>query len=133
MTFTSGPNHTDGIAQALRLGATSPPAQVILCTAPDEDTARQLARGLVEEKLVACVNIVPRIISIYSWEDIVHEDAEVLMVIKARPGPTAFNSVRDNIVAKHPYDTPEVVALDVARGDEKYLKWITDSTFPSTR
>ena len=89
---------------------------VVLCTCPDLETARGLARQLVEGSLVACVNVVPGLRSIYRWNGSVHEDAEVLMILK---------TTGDQL---HPYDVPEFVALAVSNGHDPYLRWVADST-----
>lgn len=96
---------------------------VVLCTCPDEETAGALAAGLVEERLAACVNILPAIRSIYRWQGETCDDAEALMVIKTTA--EAFAAVQDWLIDAHPYDTPEVIALPVAAGSAVYLGWVT--------
>lgn len=95
---------------------------VVLVTAPDGETAQRLGRALVEERLAACVNVVPAITSIYRWQGAVETDSEVLMVIKT--STRGFESLRRRVVELHPYDTPEVLALDVRDGDRDYLDWV---------
>jgi periplasmic divalent cation tolerance protein len=99
---------------------------VLLSTCPDAATAERIARELVGASLVACVNIVPGLRSIYRWNGAVQLDEEVLMVLK-----TAADRVpeaRERLVELHPYDVPEVVALPVADGHHPYLQWVADST-----
>ncbi len=98
---------------------------VVLVTAPDGDTAERLGRALVEERLAACVNVVPAIKSIYRWEGEVETDAEVLLVIKT--STRGCESLRRRVVELHPYDTPEVLALDVRDGSREYLDWVLGS------
>lgn len=94
-----------------------------LITAPDEEIARQLARTLVTEQLAACVNCVPRITSIYTWEGTLHEDSEVLLIVKTtQPCVTRLTS---RVIELHPYAVPEVVVVPVSAGSEPYLDWVT--------
>ncbi len=92
-------------------------------TAPDASLAEKIARALVDEQLAACVNLVPSVRSIYRWQGAVHDDAEVLCVIKTTRD--AFARVRDRIIALHTYDVPEVIALAVDDGHAPYLAWLT--------
>jgi periplasmic divalent cation tolerance protein len=98
---------------------------VILCTAPDEDAANRLARGLVKNSLAACVNIVPAIRSIYRWQGALQDDAEVLMVIKSTL--SAFAALEAWLLEHHPYDVPEILALPVEKGSGAYLDWVCDN------
>jgi periplasmic divalent cation tolerance protein len=97
-------------------------ALVVLVTAPSPDQAAEIARALVEERLAACGNVVPAIRSIYRWEGKVHEEAEALLVLKTTRG--RFEALRDRVLALHPYDVPEVIALPVEAGNAAYLAWI---------
>nr|XP_002733889.2 PREDICTED: protein CutA homolog [Saccoglossus kowalevskii] len=98
-------------------------------TCPDLDVAKKLARGLLEKELVACVNVIPGITSMYRWEGKIEEDNEVLLMIKTRTSkvPDVSTYVREN----HPFDTAEVISMQIDQGNPPYLKWITDSV-PST-
>ena len=80
------------------------------------------------EHLAACVNIVERISSVYFWEGEVKSDVENLMIIKTAPDRVA--ALRERLVAAHPYDVPEVIALPVAEGHAPYLDWVVASTRP---
>ncbi len=99
---------------------------VVLVTTPSTEKAAEIARALVEEKLAACGNVVPAIRSIYRWEGKVQEDQEALLVLKAPR--ERFQELRDRVVALHPYQVPEVVALPIEMGHEPYLAWIAQST-----
>uniref|UniRef100_A0A182P176 Divalent-cation tolerance protein CutA n=1 Tax=Anopheles epiroticus TaxID=199890 RepID=A0A182P176_9DIPT len=95
---------------------------VAFVTTPDSAVATKLARQLVERKLVACVNIIPGLTSIYAWEDKVNEDPEVLMMIKTRTARVeeVIRFVRES----HPYSVAEVIAMPIAAGNAPYLDWI---------
>lgn len=99
---------------------------VILVTVPTEDVAASLAKTLVAEKLVACVNILPGVRSIYAWQGKLCDEAELLCVLKTRR--TLFPAVRDRVVAMHPYEVPEVVALPLIAGHGPYLAWLQHET-----
>jgi periplasmic divalent cation tolerance protein len=99
---------------------------VVFCTCPDLDAARAMARQLVETSLVACVNVVPGLRSIYRWKGSVQEDSEVLMILKTTRDRLEAAKIR--LVELHPYDVPEFIALPVSDGHDPYLQWVTDST-----
>ena len=100
---------------------------VVLVTAPTPEKAAEIARAVVEEKLAACGNIVPGIRSIYQWEGKICEDAEALLILKVPA--KRVQELSDRIVALHPYDLPEVVALRIEGGNEKYIDWIVQSMY----
>lgn len=99
---------------------------VALATAPDVDVARSIARALVNERLVACVNVIPGMTSIYRWEGKVEESAEALLIMKTVPDrvPSLVARVRE----LHPYKVPEVVALPVHAALPAYAAWVVDAT-----
>ncbi len=96
--------------------------RVVLVTAPDTDTAARLAGALVEERLAACVNVVPEIRSFYRWEGAVQDDAEVLLVIKSTAERSSALAAR--VRELHPYDLPEVLELPAVGGSDAYLDWV---------
>ena len=98
---------------------------VLFCTCPDAATAERIAHELVGASLVACVNVVPGLRSIYRWNGAVQVDEEVLMILKTPAERLA--AARERLVALHPYDVPEVVALPVVDGHHPYLQWVVDS------
>ncbi len=100
-----------------------------LCTCPDEATASTLARGLVDERLAACVNILTGVRSIYRWRDEVCDDGEVLMLIKCTR--SRFDALQSWLLNHHPYDVPEVVALDVSKVSDEYRAWVESSVEPT--
>lgn len=100
---------------------------VVLVTAPSVEVARQIADQLLAKKAAACVNIVPAVNSIFSWQGQVESDQEVLLVIKSRA--ELFESRLAPIVQEvHPYDVPEIIALPIVMGSKGYLDWIDEVT-----
>ena len=95
-------------------------------TLPNADAARALGRTLVAERLAACVNVVPGVVSIYGWEGTIHEDGEVLCLIKT--SPECFDKLRARILELHPYEVPEVLAFAVDDGSGDYLDWLRRNT-----
>ena len=102
-------------------------AVVVLVTAPSAEKAAEIARTVVEERLAACGNVLPGVRSIYRWKGQVQEDAEVLLLLKTQR--TRFPELRDRILALHPYEVPEVLALPVEAGSDAYLDWIAQSMY----
>ena len=105
----------------------SPQAVVCLVTAPP-DQARAIAEALVERELVACVNIVAQVQSVYRWQGAVEHDDEALLVCKTTRA--ALPALEAALGELHPYETFELVALDVAGGSADYLSWIGESVAP---
>ena len=101
-------------------------AVIVLCTCPDDASAQRIAAALVEERLAACVNRIGGVVSTYRWQGKVCNDQEVLLLIKTTS--ERFGAVRERIVALHPHELPEVIAVDVARGLPAYLDWIGRET-----
>ena len=101
------------------------PAQlrVGLCTVPDREAALQIARTLVDERLAACVNVVPRVTSIYRWHGQIEENDELLLIIKTAE-QVDLEKLKDRLLTLHPYDVPELLLLPVSYGLDKYLDWI---------
>ena len=95
---------------------------ILVCTCPDAATARRLAGGLLERKLAACVNILPEIRSMYCWQGELHDDGEALMVVKTVQ--QAYAEVEAWLLQHHPYDVPEVLAVQVQAGSATYLEWV---------
>jgi periplasmic divalent cation tolerance protein len=101
-------------------------ARIILTTAGSQEEAGKIAYALVERRLAACVNIVPRIESVYRWQGKVETAQEWLLLIKTEAG--LFERVRDAIKELPSYELPECVMLEVSAGSQEYLQWITEST-----
>ena len=99
--------------------------RIVLSTAGSEEEARKIAHDLVEKRLAACVNIVPRIESIYRWEGKVESNHEWLLLVKTTA--EKFPAVRDAIRELHSYDLPECIAVSIEDGSKDYLEWIGHS------
>lgn len=101
---------------------------LVMTNLPDLPAAQAMARALVGAKLAACVNILPAVQSIYRWQGAVEEAQEVTLLIKTTQ--TRFAQLQQAIVAAHPYEVPEVIALPVADGHPPYLHWVATETTP---
>jgi len=95
---------------------------LVFCTFPDAETAAAMTRTLVEEKLVACGNILPGVRSIYAWEGKVEDAPEVLVLFKTA-GP-AYAKLEKRLLKLHPYDTPEILALETGAAAKAYAAWV---------
>jgi periplasmic divalent cation tolerance protein len=98
---------------------------LISITTSSSEEAERIAEALVQERLAACVNIVPAITSIYRWQGEVHRDSEVLLIAKSRP--ELFESLAARVKEMHSYEVPEIIALPITAGSKAYLKWIDES------
>ncbi|XP_011881966.1 PREDICTED: protein CutA homolog [Vollenhovia emeryi] len=101
---------------------------VAYVTVPDDAVAKSLARGLVENKLAACVNIIPRITSIYEWKGKIQEEPELLLMIKTRT--ETVDALTQYVIKNHPYTVCEVISLPIHNGNPDYLKWISEAVPP---
>ncbi|MEX2719538.1 MAG: divalent-cation tolerance protein CutA [Candidatus Sigynarchaeum springense] len=99
---------------------------VVVSTVPNEDVGKKIASTLLAKKLVPCVNIIPNVRSIYTWKGEVHDEPELVMIMKTRA--SLFESLRDEIKANHPYEVPEIIAVPVLNGYPPYLDWIRENT-----
>jgi periplasmic divalent cation tolerance protein len=99
--------------------------RIVLCSAGSEDEARKIARHLVEQRLAACVNIIPRMESIYRWQGKLESSGEWLLLIKTTV--ERFPAVRDAIRDLHSYELPECIAISIEDGSSGYLEWIAQS------
>jgi len=93
-----------------------------ITTVSTDEIARKLARSIVEARLAACVNIIPSVRSIYEWQSTIHEDNELMLMIKTRREyvPQLIEFVKKN----HPYEVPELIELTINSGNTDYFKWI---------
>lgn len=98
---------------------------VVLTTLPDEKSAEELIRHLLEEKLAACATMI-RARSLYWWEEKISDDQEILVLIKTRTG--IYQAIEDRIKQLHPYQVPEIIALPAVAGNKAYFDWIKEVT-----
>ncbi len=98
----------------------------IQCSCPSRETAVKLSRGLIEQHLAACVQIVPHVRSIYRWKDSIEESDEWLLLIKS--AEDRFEQVKDYLDKQHPYELPEVIAVEANAGLLGYLDWVITAT-----
>ncbi len=98
---------------------------VVFITAPDENTAADIARVLVGNGLAACVNIVRNIRSIYKWQGKMEDESEVLMIVKT--SRDKFSALEAKVRKMHPYDVPEIVSVPITQGSDPYIEWLSNA------
>lgn len=114
--------------EGLQSQDSTPLALVVLCTCPDDTVADTIARQLVTRRLAACVNQLGAVRSTYYWQGELQQDQEVLLLIKTTvDGRTALE---DCLRALHPYENPEIIALPVVAGADRYLQWLVAGCQP---
>ena len=101
---------------------------IILTTVSSKEEGKRIASKLVEKKLAACVNILPKITSIYRWENKINKDDEFLLIIKT--AEYLEQEVYDFIRDKHSYEVPEIITLEIKNIDKKYSEWLNSSIEP---
>ena len=97
-----------------------------LVTGPDREQLLRIGRALVEARLIACLNVVEGVTSVYRWGGELQEDSEALGILKTTTA--RVESVERRIRELHPYDVPEILFLSVAAGSEAYLAWVAEET-----
>jgi periplasmic divalent cation tolerance protein len=95
---------------------------VTFCTCPNKATAEKIAHVLVDGALAACVNILPNITSVYSWQGQVESAEEHLLIIKSPQQD--YQAIENAILSQHPYELPEIIAVPIAHGSPEYINWI---------
>jgi len=95
---------------------------IVLTTCGSEDEARKIARLLVEERLAACVQVMPGVRSVYRWKNAIQEDNELLLLIKSRRG--LFEALLAAVKKLHSYDVPEIASIQIVDGSAGYLAWM---------
>ena len=98
----------------------------IFITVGSEKEAEEIGKVLVEEKLIACVNIISGIRSIFHWEGKICDEEELLLIAKSKE--SLFQKIKERTIELHSYDVPEIIALPIPLGSEEYLKWIDEVT-----
>jgi len=99
--------------------------RLILSTVPDEKVGGKIAKRLLKEKLCACVNILPKMTSLYWWQGKMDSSNESLLFIKTTQ--SKVKRLISSLRKIHPYEVPEVIALEIKEGEKEYLNWISDS------
>lgn len=107
------------------------PACLVHCTCPDDASAARIADALVAERLAACVSRLPGVRSSYRWQGAVEHADEVLLLIKTTAA--RLDALVARIQALHPYELPEVIAVEATGGASAYLAWVADETRPGAR
>jgi periplasmic divalent cation tolerance protein len=105
--------------------------RLVLCTFPDAAVARQIGTVLVEKQLAACMNLIPAVESVYRWQGRVESAAEVLAIFKT--SAAVFPDFERELAALHPYDVPEIVAIEPAAVSENYVSWVMGSVATGNR
>jgi periplasmic divalent cation tolerance protein len=90
--------------------------------------AQRIARALVEERLAACVNVVPGVVSVYRWKGVVEKEDELLLIIKTIG--ERVEPLKGRLLELHPYELPEVVVIPIGSGHQAYLDWIAEQVRP---
>jgi len=103
-------------------------ALIVFTTFANEADAARVARALVEERLVACANLVPGVRSIYRWKQGVQDEREVVVLMKTRKQD--WTALLSRLHELHPYETPECVAVRIAAGAPKYMAWLDEALAP---
>lgn len=98
---------------------------LVYITASNENEAESLATMLVKQKVAACVNIIPKVQSVYLWKNRLHKDSEVILLVKTIE--SHFNKLKEIVCSIHSYDTPCIIALPIMLGENKFLAWIEDT------
>lgn len=101
---------------------------IVLSTCPSLEEAKRIGRGLVEERLAACVNILGGVESVYRWQGSVQESSEVMLVVKSRRD--LLERLRERLANMHSYEVPEAIAIPVVDGLPAYLEWIDRELYP---
>jgi periplasmic divalent cation tolerance protein len=104
---------------------------VALVTVPHEEAGKRLARGMVDEQLAACGNVIPGLTSVYRWGDGVQEDPEALVIFKTTEA--VLGRLRARVVEEHSYEVPEFLAFPVQDGHSGYLEWVQRSVRESKK
>lgn len=99
--------------------------KLFYCTTDSQSSANELAASIVEQQLAACVNIIPGITSVYHWDNEIQHDQEWLLLIKTTGDMS--ETLKEAIMKIHPYDSPELISVDVTDGLPDYLQWVQDT------
>jgi len=101
--------------------------RILVSTCNDLDQATAIAHTLIEERLAACINILPNVRSIYRWEGTIEQSSECLLIVKT--SKAKLTQTERRLQALHPYDTPELLVVKSSGVNAKYAKWFAESLF----
>ena len=101
-------------------------ALLVFCTCPDRAVGLQIAEQLVDQRLAACVSLLPGVTSVYSWEGRCETTEELQLLIKT--GTECYPALERKLLALHPYELPEIVAVPIEKGLTAYLEWVAQCT-----
>jgi len=104
------------------------PQLLVLCSCPNKPTAQSIAEQLIDQRLAACVNILPGMTSIYQWQGKRETAEENLLLIKTTR--EAYDTLEQTLTGLHPYELPEIIAVPIERGLSTYLDWINQQVTP---
>ena len=99
---------------------------VVMCTFPSEDVVRQIGTKLIEKQLIACINCIPSVISLYQWEGAICEEKECLALLKTTR--KNYTTLEQMIRKLHPYEVPEIIAMETDQVEKHYLAWVKGNT-----
>lgn len=102
------------------------PAYLVFCTCPDTASARRIADAVVGERLAACVNLIPGLVSVYRWQGQIEQADEILLLIKTTQDRLPALTAR--LTELHPHELPEVLAVEADAGLPAYLEWVAAQT-----
>jgi len=99
---------------------------IIYVTVPNKEVGMLIAKSLVTQNLAACANVIPNLTSVYMWESKINVDSEELLMIKTKS--SLFSDVEQCVKSLHPYETPEIISVNIDNGSPEYLNWIKNVT-----
>ena len=95
---------------------------IVIMTAPSKEEAVKIVRTLLEERLIACANIIDPVYSLFWWKEKIEDEKEVLVIMKSHQ--KLFEKLSKRVTELHSYDVPEILALPIAEGSQSYLDWM---------
>ncbi|XP_072530196.1 protein CutA homolog [Salminus brasiliensis] len=98
---------------------------ILLINCPTEQTAKDIGRHIMEKRMAACVNILPRTSTMYYWKGQIQDASEVLLLVRTRT--SLIQRLTENVIAVHPYEIPEILSFPIEDGSMSYLKWMDDA------
>lgn len=98
----------------------------INCTTANKQDAIDIAKFLIEKRLIACCNIIPSVTSVYEWDSELCCEEECLMIMKTKT--SLFEQIESEIKQLHKYETPEIICIPITNGNKKYLSWVEKQT-----